>query len=243
MHWWFPANASSYGGEIDNLFVLILYITGAVFFLVEIGLLVFLVKYRKREGRKATYVDGSTRAEIIWTAIPAVIVIFLGVFSQPLWSRIKDTDKFPTDAIVYDVTAKQFEWHFRYPGPDGRLDTDDDFEKRNELHLIVNRDYEMRLHAEDVIHSFWIPAFRIKQDAVPGLTIRAWFKPIRTGEFELGCAELCGLGHYRMRTRVYVHTPEEFAAWQATQVAPPAAPDTTPAAPPAAPTSRRRTAR
>jgi cytochrome c oxidase subunit 2 len=181
MHWWFPENASSYGGEIDNLFVMILYITGAVFFLVEITLLVFLFKYRKKEGVKATYVDGSTRAEIIWTAIPAVIVIFLGVFSQPLWSRIKDPAMIPADAIVYDVTAKQFEWHFRYPGPDGRLETDDDFEKRNELHVIVNRDYEMRLHSEDVIHSFFIPAFRIKQDAVPGRA--AWATTAREPGF------------------------------------------------------------
>ncbi len=240
MHWWFPQNASSFGGEIDNLFLLILYITGVIFFLVEITLVVFLVKYRKQEGRKATYVDGSTRAEIIWTAIPAVIVIFLGVFSQPLWSRIKDPANIPADAIVYDVTAKQFEWHFRYPGPDGKIDTDDDFEKRNELHVIVDRNYEVRLHSEDVIHSFFVPAFRIKQDAVPGLLIRAWFRPTRTGEYELACAELCGLGHYRMRTRVFVQTPEEFAAWQQTQVAPP---DTTTAAPPAAPTPASRKTR
>src|SRR5437868_13914665 len=113
MSWWFPANASSYGAEIDRMFLLILYITGAVFFLVEIALLVFIVKYRHTAGKKATYVDGSTRAEIIWTAIPAAIVVFLGLFSQPLWSRIKDPAKIPADAITYDVTAKQFEWHFR----------------------------------------------------------------------------------------------------------------------------------
>lgn len=221
MSWWFPANASSYGQEIDNMFLLILYITGAVFFLVEITLLVFIFKYRHKPGRKATYIDGSTRAEIIWTAIPAVIVVFLGVFSQPLWSRIKDPAKIPADAITYDVTAKQFEWHYRYPGPDGRLDTDDDFEKRNELHVVVDKNYEVRLHAEDVIHSFWIPAFRIKQDVVPGLVIPAWFRATRTGEFELGCAELCGLGHYRMKSRVFVQTQAEFDAWQATQVTPP----------------------
>ncbi len=93
---------------------------------------------------------------------------------------------------------------FRYPGPDGRLNTDDDFEKRNELHVVVDKNYEMDLHAEDVIHSFWIPSFRIKQDAVPGLVIRAWFNANRIGEYELGCAELCGLGHYRMRARVFV---------------------------------------
>lgn len=223
MSWWFPPNASSYGAEIDNIFLLILYITGAVFFLVEIGLVVFIFKYRARKGRKATYVDGSTKAEIIWTAIPAAIVLFLGVFSQPLWSRIKDPDKIPSDAVTLDVTAKQFEWHFRYPGPDGRLDTDDDYTKRNELHVVVDQNTAVRLHAEDVIHSFFIPAFRIKQDAVPGLVIPAWFRAIRTGEYELACAELCGLGHYRMKTRVFVHTQAEFDAWQATQIAPPPA--------------------
>lgn len=229
MHWWFPENASSYGQEIDNLFLLILYITGAVFLLVEVALLWFLVKYRHREGHKASYIEGNVRAEIVWTTIPAVICVFLGLFSQPLWSKIKDEAQIPEDAIAYDVTAKQFEWRIRYPGPDGRLESDDDFEKRNELHLIVDRNYMVRLHSDDVIHSFFIPVFRIKQDAVPGMTIKAWFRPIRTGEFELGCAELCGLGHYRMRARVFVQTAAEFAAWQAGQIAPPAAtavPDT-----------------
>jgi len=222
-HWWFPENASSYGGEIDHLFLIVLYITGVTFVLVEAALLVFLFKYRRREGRKASYIEGSTKAEIIWTSIPAVICVALGVFSQPLWSRIKEPENIPAGAIPYGVTAKQFEWHFRYPGPDGKLDTDDDFEKRNELHVVVNQTYSVRLRSEDVIHSFFIPVFRIKQDAVPGLTILAWFKPIRTGEFELACAELCGLGHYRMHSRVIVQTQDEFDRWQQTQVAPPAA--------------------
>jgi len=225
-HWWFPTNASSYGQEIDNLFVLILYITGATFFIVEIALVVFLIRYRARAGRKAEYVEGNVKAEIIWTAIPAVIVVFLGIFSQPLWSRIKDTDKIPADAITIDVTGKQFEWHFIYPGPDGRLDTEDDYSKRNELHVIVDKSYALRIHAEDVIHSFFIPVFRLKQDAVPGMANNmAWFRPTRTGEFEIACAELCGLGHYRMRSRVFVHTAEEFAAWQNTQITPAPAPD------------------
>jgi cytochrome c oxidase subunit 2 len=224
MNWWFPENASSFGQEIDSLFFVILYITGAVFFIVEIGLVVFMIKYRRRAGRKAEYVEGSTKAEIIWTAIPAVAVIWLGLFSQPLWSRIKA--QVPEGAIVYDVTGKQFEWHIRYPGPDGRLDTDDDLTKRNEMRVIVNRDYVLQLHAEDVIHSFFVPAFRVKQDVVPALAHnRTWFRPTRTGEFEIACAELCGLGHYRMRARVIVQTEEEFNAWQASQA--------TPAAPPA----------
>lgn len=250
MHWWFPENASSYGGEVDGLFVLILYITGAIFVIVEVTLLVFLIRYRQREGRKASYIEGNTTAEIVWTVIPAAICVFLGVFSQPLWSRIKDADLIPADAIPLGVAPKQFEWHIRYPGPDGVLGTADDFEKRNELHVIVNRNYRIELTSEDVIHSFFVPAFRIKQDAVPGMHIQGWFKPTRTGEFELACAELCGLGHYRMRGRVFVTTPEEFAAWQARQIAPPAAAaPAAPAAPeaPAAPagssSNRGRTAR
>ena len=218
MNWWFPSNASSFGSEVDNMFFLILYVTALTFFIVEIGLVVFVIRYRRKEGRKAEDIQGSTKAEIIWTSIPAVGVVFLGLMSQPLWSRIKA--QVPDGAIVYDVTGKQFEWHIRYPGPDGRIDTDDDFQKRNELRLIVGRDYVVRLHSEDVIHSFFIPQFRVKQDAVPGLAHnQAWFRPTVAGEYEIACAELCGLGHYRMRGFLTIESPEAFSAWLATQLA------------------------
>ncbi len=230
MNWWYPTlppNASSFGGEIDTLFYIVLYITGAVFFLVEIALVWFLFKYRHREGRRATYVEGSTAAEVIWTVIPAIIVVLLGVFSQPLWSRIKQPERIPADAIPLRIMAKQFEWHITYPGPDGRQGTADDFAKRGELHVAVNRTYSFLLGSEDVIHSFFIPVFRLKQDAVPGMQIAGWFAPTVTGQWEIACAELCGLGHYRMRGRVWVHTAEEFDRWQASQVLAPAAADTT----------------
>src|SRR5467141_723240 len=97
-HLWFPTNASSYGQEIDNLFLVILYITGAVFVIVEVALLWFLFRYRKRAGVKASYIEGSTRAEVIWTVIPAVICVLLGIFSQPLWSRIKEPENIPAGA-------------------------------------------------------------------------------------------------------------------------------------------------
>jgi cytochrome c oxidase subunit 2 len=213
MHWWFPSNASSVGGKVDSLFYVVLYITGAVFVLVEAALLIFLVRYRRREGRRATYVEGSTRAEIIWTAIPAVILVSLALFSQPLWSRIKSADRFPPNAARLAVEAKQFEWHVTYPGPDGKLGTDDDFMKKDELHLVVNHDYVIDLTSRDVVHDFFIPAFRIKQDAVPGMLIKVWVRPTVVGRYELACAELCGLGHYRMRAVVLVQTPSEYAAW------------------------------
>jgi len=217
MHWWFPSNASSVGGQVDSLFYVILYITGAVFVLVEAALLIFLVRYRRREGRRATYVEGSTKAEIIWTAIPAVILVSLALFSQPLWSKIKDADHFPPNADRIGVEAKQFEWHFTYPGPDGKLGTDDDFMKKNELHLVVNHDYVFELTSRDVVHDFFIPAFRIKQDAVPGMTIKVWVRPTVVGTYELACAELCGLGHYRMRAQVFVQSDSDYAAWLRSQ--------------------------
>jgi cytochrome c oxidase subunit 2 len=228
MHWWFPSNASSYGGQIDSLFYVILYITGAVFVLVEATLLIFLVRYRRRADRKAAYVDGSTKAEIIWTTIPAVILVALALFSQPLWSKIKDSDTYPKDAARLGIEAKQFEWHITYPGPDGKLGTDDDFTKKDELHLVVNRDYVIDLTSRDVVHSLFIPAFRLKQDAVPGMHISVWVRPTRTGTYELACSELCGLGHYRMRAVVVVETPQEFNAWLASQgvAATTATPDT-----------------
>ncbi len=226
MHWWFPSNASSVGGQVDRLFYVILYITGAVFVLVEAALLIFLVRYRRRDGRKAAYIEGSTKAEIIWTAIPAIILVSLALFSQPLWSKIKNADTYPENADRLAVEAKQFEWRVTYPGPDGKLGTDDDFMRKNELHMIVNHDYVIELTSRDVVHVFFIPAFRVKQDAVPGMKILVWLKPTVTGTYELACAELCGLGHYRMRALVVVQTALEYAAWLTSQgVAVPASSD------------------
>ncbi len=217
MHWWFPGNASSVGGKVDDLFYVILYITGAVFVLVEATLLIFLIRYRARAGRKAEHIEGSNRAEIIWTTIPAVILVTLALVSQPLWSKIKNPEKFPPGADRLAIEAKQFEWHVTYPGPDGKIGTDDDFMKKDELHFVVNRDYVIYLTSRDVVHSFFVPAFRIKQDAVPGQHIFVWIKPTQTGTFELACSELCGLGHYRMRALVYVQTPQDYAAWLTSQ--------------------------
>src|SRR5512135_1638802 len=230
MHWWFPVEASSYGGDVDRIFYVILYVTGAIFLLVEGGLLVFLVRYRRRDGRTAAYVHGNNLAEIVWTAIPAVIVISLALVSQRVWSAVKDPAHFPKDAIPVGVHVKQFEWQMTMPGPDGKLGTDDDIFRKNELHLEVDRDYAVQLTSQDVIHSFFVPAFRLKQDVVPGMTIVAWFRPTRTGVFDLACSQLCGVGHYRMEAKVYVHTAADFARWQAAQGAGAPAADTAHAA-------------
>lgn len=213
MSWWLPLKASTFAGEIDGLFTAVLIITGIAFVVVEVGLVWFSLKYRNRPGRTAYYTHGSNKAEIIWTAIPAVTVVALGLISNHYWKQIKGRDSVPADSYPIGVHAKQFEWQYTYPGPDGQLGTADDYTIRNQLHVPVNRDVVVILTSEDVIHSFYVPVFRLKQDAVPGLTIRAWFNATVPGEYELGCAELCGMGHYKMRTRVTVHTQADFDAW------------------------------
>lgn len=219
MTWWLPPAASTFAGPIDGLFIAILIITGIALVIVEVGLVVFLVRYRGRPGRKAYYTHGSTRAEIIWTAIPAVTMVVLGLVSHHYWVQMKGRDSVPADAVQLGVHGKQFEWQMSYPGADGQLGTSDDFMVRNQLHIPVNQAVAVQLTSEDVIHSFFVPEFRVKQDAVPGMHIIAWFQATQTGEYEIGCAELCGMGHYKMRARVYVHTPEAFNAWMATQAA------------------------
>ena len=211
---WLPPAASTYASDIDFLFWVIMVVTGIIFVGVEVTLVYFIFKYRAREGRKAEYIQGSTKAEVIWTVTPAVIVVILAFLSQDLWSQIKDQDRFPTPGLELRIQAEQFEWNITYPGIDGVLGTEDDFTRRNALHVPVDVAVVADLVAIDVIHSFFVPAFRIKQDAVPGMDDqRLWFEATQTGVFELACAELCGIGHYRMRARVFVHTQEEFDRW------------------------------
>lgn len=215
--WMMPETVSTYGPAIDQMYYVILVITGVVFFLTEGILIAFLVMYRHKEGRKAAYIHGSTKAEVIWTVTPFLIVMAIALASKSSWDLVKDPANIPADAMQLVVTAKQFEWNVTYPGPDGRIGTDDDFTVRNQLHIPVNRAVRVNLRAEDVIHSFFLPEFRLKQDAIPGREIPVWFEATRTGEFTLGCAELCGLGHYRMRGTVYVQTEADFQSWAASR--------------------------
>jgi cytochrome c oxidase subunit 2 len=231
LSWLLSPGSSSYAGDIDFLYNVILVVTGIAFILVEAALIYFVIKYRARPGQKATYTHGSATPEYVWTGVTAVVVVIIGLMSAPTWARIKGRNAAPPGAMPINVLAKQFEWHVTYPGTDGQLGTPDDFQVRSQLHVPVDRPVAATLEAEDVIHSFFVPAWRIKQDAVPGMKIPIWFQATRTGTFELGCAELCGLGHYRMRAIVTVHTQEDFARWMASggqaTAASPAAPTTT----------------
>ena len=215
--WMMPETVSTYGPAIDQMYYVILVITGVIFFLTEGILIAFLFKYRHKEGRKAAYIHGSTKAEVVWTVATFLIVLGIALASKSSWDLVKNPANFPTDAMQVMVTAKQFEWNVTYAGADGRLGTADDLTSRNQLHVPVNQAVWVNLRAEDVIHSFFIPAFRLKQDAVPGKEIPVWFEATKMGEYPLGCAELCGLGHYRMRGTVFVHSEAEFQSWAASR--------------------------
>jgi len=208
---WLPENVSTFGGEIDSLFYLIYYITGAVFILVTVLMILFLILYRRRDGRRATYSHGNTALEITWTVIPAVILLVLSFMSVSSWGRIKAHAP-PSDFQV-QVIAKQFNWEIIYPGPDGKFGTADDFQIDNDLHVPVNKVVHVHLQAKDVIHSFFLPNLRLKQDAVPGRNILVWFEATKPGKYELPCAELCGFGHSGMRGWLYVDSPEEYEKW------------------------------
>jgi cytochrome c oxidase subunit II len=219
MNWLLDPSVATYGPEIDRLYYIILVITGIVFVATQFLLIYFLIRYRAREGRRAEYVHGSTKAEVIWTAIPFVIVLTLGLMSKPIWEGIKDPALFPEGAYEVLVTARQFEWESRYAGADGVFGGENGFTELNRLTVPANRPVIVHLESEDVIHSLFVPAFRVKQDALPGRTTPIWFEVTEPGEYPLGCAELCGLGHYRMDGVVIVRPPDEFDAWKAEQLA------------------------
>ena len=212
-----PENVSTYGGQIDGLFYLILWITGIIFIVVEALLLYFLFRYRHREGRPARYTHGSNRLEVIWTIVPAIICVVLALMSRRSWAEIKQS--MPQGAMTVEIMAEQFAWNLRYAGSDGKLNTADDVLSLNQMHIPVGRPVIVSLKSKDVIHSLFLPEFRVKQDAVPGMTTRIWFEATRTGSWEIACAELCGLGHYRMKGFITVDSPEDFEKWLATQAA------------------------
>jgi cytochrome c oxidase subunit 2 len=213
LSWWLPENVSTYGRDIDWLFYLIYGITGITFILVTVTLIAFLVMYRDRPGRRARYTHGSTPLEIAWTVVPALILVVLTFLSVPAWSKIKM--QMPASDLVIQVTGKQFNFEIAYPGPDGKFGTADDKMFLDEMHVPINKPVRINLRGRDVIHSFFVPQFRFKQDAVPGREVAQWFEVTKPGKYEAPCAELCGFGHSGMKAWVYAHTPEEYAKWAA----------------------------
>ena len=239
--WGLPAAASTYAAGIDRSLRLLHEAMFLIFLLWTLYMAWCLFRYRagrsaepsagRRAGWKSFIPDAAVLAFEVW-------LIF--VFGLPLWARLREKLPKPADSTVVRLTAEQYAWIFHYPGPDGAfgrrdpslvsasnplgLDESDpagmdDFVSIDELHAPLGRPVLLRMTSQDVIHSFFVPEFRVKQDIVPGMEIPLWFEPSKAGSFEIGCAQLCGSGHYRMRGDVIVTSPEDFRAWERAQVA------------------------
>lgn len=213
--WGFPENVSTHGGEIDRLFWIMTAVT-VPFLLAVVGFVIYcLVRFRSGNGSKPAYITGFRTAggTAALAGFLMLVELPLDWYQERAWSQatleIPDEQK----ALAVQVYAEQFAWNFRYAGADGRFGTADDLMTINILRVPVGQPVVCTMRSRDVIHSFWLPNFRVKMDVVPGLTQRVWFEATREGTFELACAELCGLGHYRMRGLVHALSPEKFRAW------------------------------
>jgi cytochrome c oxidase subunit 2 len=226
--YWFPALASEHGARIDSLFNAVLIVTGIAFVLVQGALGFFVARYGTNGNERAAYWHDNPKVEaflLITTAVILTVLVFMG---QRVWASIYFADQ-PENATIIEITGEQFFWNFHYPGPDGQFGrTDpklitstnnigldradpvakDDIVSVGVMHVPVGKPVRVRLRSKDVIHSFFLPNFRMKQDAVPGMGIEVWFTPTKPGQYEVACAELCGLGHYRMKAALTVDESE-----------------------------------
>jgi cytochrome c oxidase subunit 2 len=206
-------------------------IVGAWFVVAELLLLYLVFRYRRRSGTKATYLPARSLRAMAVVLIPcAVILAFdlvIDAVAAPIWDDIKQ--KLPAHDQLVRIQGEQWAWRFTYPGPDGVLDTQDDFETVNEMHVPIGKVVQFELTAKDVLHSFFVRELRLKQDAVPGRVIRGWFTATREGAYEIPCAEICGFAHTMMKGTLTVESEEAYGRWleskRASASAAPPAPD------------------
>lgn len=221
--WWFPENVSSYGGEIDHLFNLILWMVAITFVLTEVLLVWCVFVYSKKRASRAAYTHGNHTLEMVWTAIPAVLLVFIAFSQMGAWSEIKidmpdgsePGQPYSPEHPFAEIYASQFDWRVRYPDAEGNFTGADVVESPYDIYVPVDTKIVVRLKSRDVLHSFFIPNFRLKQDAVPGMDIPVWFEAQKTGDYDLICAELCGWGHYKMAGKIHVLPKDEYERWMA----------------------------
>lgn len=209
--------ASSYASDVDGLITLVAVLSGFWFFAAEGALFWLIFRYRAKPGKKSRYITGREKHIKRWISFPHALVLVCDVFiivgSVNVWNKIK-LDLPEADRVVR-ITGQQWAWTFQHPGSDGELDTDDDIYVVDELHVEVDQTYHFVLESRDVLHSFSVPVFRLKQDALPGRSITGWFRAIKTGEFDVQCAEICGIGHGIMAARIFITDGAQHAAWVA----------------------------
>ena len=200
---WIPEVASNLAGKVDGVLWLITLMSIVFFVLITVLLVYFSIKYRRRSDDDETpYITGSEPLEIIWTVIPSILLIVLFVYAFVVY---KDMRTPPKDAVDINVSGKQWIWEFDYYNGQKTL---------NELYLKLNVPVRMVMRADDVLHSFFVPQFRVKQDLIPGRYTQLWFTPTKVGTFDLFCAEYCGTGHSKMLAKVIVLSPEAYDIWE-----------------------------
>ncbi|MED5262985.1 MAG: cytochrome C oxidase subunit II [Myxococcota bacterium] len=213
----FLPQGSTYAGHIDLLVNVILWIVGVWFIISEVVFFWLIFKFRARDGVEGQYITGEEKSQKRWITVPHALVlicdIFLVVGAIWVWVEIKQ-DLPPAEAEVR-IISQQWAWTFVHEGPDGQLDTADDIRTINELHVQADTLYHFKLESKDVLHDFSVPVWRLKQDAIPGRVITGWFEPTLEGEFDIQCAEICGVGHALMGGRVHVESEADHAAWVA----------------------------
>jgi len=212
---WLPQDISTFGPNIDSIMKLIFYIVGTFFILAEGALFGFVILYRRKEGGRASYLRGESLREFAWVLVPVIVVVLLDitidVYAKPVWEEVKMES--PPAALTVKLAALQFGWEFTYPGPDGKFGTADDLVQTTTLTVPAGQVVNLILTSKDVIHSFYVPELRLRQDAVPGREIPAWFEATRPGKYEIGCSQLCGISHFAMKGILRVLTPEEYQQW------------------------------
>src|SRR5678815_1158284 len=231
--WWFPAAISEHAPALDRQFLITIVVVGISFTAAQVGLGWMVWKYRDTGSKsdRAVYSHGSNRLEVLWTIITAVVFITLGVMGQSVWASLRLHDA-PPGSYTVEVVAQQFQWNFHYSGKDNTFGSTDpqliddgtlnfigldpsdaasaDDSVTAALVIPVNRPVELRLRSKDVIHNFWVPQLRFKQDLVPGMEIKVHFTANRVGKYELACAELCGQLHFKMKSYMLVLPEDEL---------------------------------
>jgi cytochrome c oxidase subunit 2 len=237
--WWFPPPISAHGLAYDAQFMRTLVVVGIIFFLAQFALGWAIFKFRD-DGRRASYSHGNNKLETLWTSATAFLFLGLVLMGTKIWADVH-FDEAPPDAVQIEIMAKQFAFNFRYPGADGKfghtelrlindangdpfgMDPKDPAGKDDiisaSLKVPVGKPINLIMHARDVIHNFFVPELRLKQDIVPGMEIPLHFQADKIGIYEVPCSELCGLGHFQMHTTMQVMSEGDYQQWLATQLA------------------------
>jgi cytochrome c oxidase subunit II len=238
--WWFPVSIAADARAVDHQFTVTFIITGIIFVVAQMGLAYFIWRNRDRgDGRPALHLRGHNKLEAFWTGLAAVIFLGLSFMGYRLWANTHFTGAEP-GALKVEVWGEQYAWHFRYPGPDGvfgatrvelisenpdndlGVDRQHDLAARDdlvttELAVPVNQPVELILRSKDVTHSFFVRELRLKQDVVPGMEIPVHFTATRVGDYEIACSQLCGTGHFGMRSVLHVVSEADYQKWLAAQ--------------------------